>query len=110
MKKSKKSNTHNRENLIKKIAQQTGYSDDVVKKIYNTLDTVVFDALASATEEEDIKIKLFNGITMTSTFVPSKHQMNNLTGKMIQTACKIKPKVIISRDFKTRMNQKMNLV
>lgn len=110
MKKSKKNSTHNRESLIKRIVQQTGRSEDVVRQIYNTLDTVVFDTLASATEDEDVKIKLFNGITMTSSFMPSKHQINNLTGKMIQTACKIRPKVTISRDYRSRMNQRINLV
>lgn len=105
MKKSKKSKTHNKESLIKKIADQTGQSIEVVRQIYNTLDTVVFNTLSSVTEEEDVKVKLFNGVTMTSTFVPSKNQMNNLTGQMIQTACKIRPKVTLSRDYKERLNR-----
>lgn len=106
MEQNKQINIYSKELIIKMVAHQTGYPVETVRQIYRQLDAVVFDALASANEHTDIIVKLFSGVTMSSEYIPSKYQMNNLIGQMVETASKIKPKVTINRSYKNQINQR----
>ena len=95
-----------KENLIKDIAKQTDKSISDVKDIYNTLEKVVFDALSSVNENQDISIRLFEGISLDGTYMPEKTKKNNLTGKESFVESKIKPKFNITRSYCEKLNNK----
>lgn len=92
-------NTYTKEMLIKKIAEVSGKNVHTVRTIYNTFEGVIVKLLSSADCNTNVSLRLFEGITIDSTFVPEKTKMNNLTGNIITTASKIKPKANITRYY-----------
>lgn len=96
-------NTYTKDMLIKKIAKKCVKDINSVRTIYNTLEEVIENLLSSANPKTDISIRLFEGITIDSTFVPEKTKINNLTGKVITSTSKIKPKANITRNYRDKL-------
>ena len=57
-------------------------------------------------EEQDVCIKLFEGISLDGIYVPEKTKTNNLTGKTNLVKSKIKPKFTITRSYCEKLNNK----
>ena len=95
----KTKNTYTKEMLIKNIAETTGKNICIVRTIYNTLEQTIVNLLSSADNNTDISLRLFEGVSINSSFVPEKTKVNNLTGDVITTTSKIKPKVNITRYY-----------
>lgn len=95
-----------KENLIKSIAKQTKYNIADVKSIYNALESSIFNILSSVNKDEDVCIRLFEGISLDGTFVPEKTKKNNLTGETHFVGSKIKPKFNITRSYCEKLNNK----
>lgn len=93
-----------KENLIKDIAKQTNNTVKDTKNIYNALENVIFDILSSVSENGDICIKLFEGISLDGKYVPEKTKKNNLTGEIKLVESKIKPKFTITRSYCEKLN------
>lgn len=94
-----------KENLIKDIAKQTNNNICDVKAIYNALEKDVFDILSSVNKEQDICIKLFEGINLDGKYIPEKIKKNNLTGETNIVESKIKPKFNITRSYCEKLNK-----
>lgn len=91
--------TYTKENLIKNIANECGKSKNIVRNIYNTLEENVTELLSSADANTDVSVRLFEGISIDSSFILEKNKLNNLTGEIITTKSKIKPKANITRYY-----------
>lgn len=91
--------TYTKDMLIKRISSACVESPKVVRDVYNALEEDVAKLLSCADESMDISIRLFEGITLGSTFIPEKEKLNNLTGETIMTLEKIKPKAHITRNY-----------
>ena len=85
--------------LIRNIADVCHKDINTIRGIYNALEENIAKLLSSASSESDVSIRLFEGITLDSTFVPEKTKVNNLTGKVITATSKIKPKANITRSY-----------
>ena len=114
-------NTYTKEMLVKSIAEKcgkklsniridkepdklrSGEEISIVRAIYNILEESVAEILSSANSNTDVSIRLFEGITIDSTFIPEKTKLNNLTGKVIISASKIKPKANITRSYRNKL-------
>lgn len=92
-------NTHTKEMLIRSISEKCKKDLCTVRTIYNALEEEIAQLLSSADNDTDIVIRLFEGISIESTFIPEKTKINNLTGKLITTMSKIKPKANITRTY-----------
>ena len=99
-----------KENLIKDIAKQTNNNICDVREIYNALEKDIFDILSSVSKEQDICIKLFEGISLDGKYIPEKTKKNNLTGQESFVESKIKPKFSITRSYCEKLNDKYNLI
>lgn len=95
-----------KENIIRDIAKQTGESVFNVKTIYNALEDMIFNGLSSVNENNDICIRLFEGISLDGEYVSEKTKRNNLTGKVEFVNSKIKPKFNITRSYCEKLNSK----
>lgn len=95
-----------KENIIRNIAKQTNKNIYDIKNIYNALEDVIFNSLCSACEEQDVCIKLFEGISLDGKYIPEKTKRNNLTGKVSFVESKIKPKFNITRSYCEKLNNK----
>ena len=92
-------NTYTKDMLIRKISDVCGKDLTTIRTIYNALEEITASLLSSANPNTDISIRLFEGITLDSTYIPEKTKVNNLTGKTIVTTSKIKPKANITRTY-----------
>ena len=97
--------TITKEKLIRDIAKQTNISVSNVRIVYNTLENTIFDRLSSVDMNQDISIRLFEGISLDGTYVPEKTKKNNLTGVLSFIKGKIKPKFNITRSYREKLNQ-----
>lgn len=95
-----------KENLIRDVAKQTNNNISDVKLVYNTLENLIFNILSSVNENEDICIRLFEGISLDGKYVPEKTKQNNLTGETHFVESKIKPKFNITRSYCEKLNNK----
>ena len=91
--------TYTKDMLVKQISEYCNEDIATVKCIYNALESNIAEILSFANEENNISIRLFEGIVLNSEFVPEKTKVNNLTGKLITTASKIKPSAHITRYY-----------
>lgn len=91
--------TYTKDMLVRNIADMCGENMSTIRNIYNLLEQSVAKLLSSADLNTDISIRLFEGITIDSTFIPEKTKVNNLTGKVITATSKIKPKANITRSY-----------
>ena len=104
--------TYTKEMLVKQVTKK--YKKEIspsklhmeeVRNVINLLEEEIFEILSTADENKDVSIRLFEGMTMDSTFVPGKTKVNNLTGKEIYVPGKIKPKVNITRYYTSSLNK-----
>lgn len=95
-----------KENLIKEIAGKTNKNVNNVKDVYNALEKTIFDILSSVNANENVSIRLFEGISLDGTYVSEKTKKNNLTGKESFVESKIKPKFNITRSYCEKLNNK----
>lgn len=95
-----------KESLIRNIAKNTNNNIYDVREIYNALENMIFDALYSVNEEQDVCIRLFEGISLDGKYISEKTKRNNLTGKLSYVESKIKPKFNITRTYCEKLNNK----
>ena len=88
-----------KEKMIRRIAKEFNGDIDTVKAVYNLLERNIAEVLSSADKKTDVSIRLFEGISIDSTFIPEKEKINNLTGELLVTKKKIKPKANITRYY-----------
>ena len=96
--------TYTKDILIKNVARKSKLTIDEVKEAVHLLEDEIFEILSTTSESKDVSIRLFEGITIDATFVPSKVKINNLTGKEIEVPGKIKPKVNVTRYYVNSLN------
>ena len=95
-----------KENIIREVAKQTGNTTNETRQFYNVLESIIFDNLHSVNENQDVYLKLFEGISLNGSYVPEKRKKNNLTGKTTLVDSKIKPKFNITRSYCEKLNDK----
>lgn len=97
---------YNKENVVKMIAEECDKKIVDVHTVHDAFESVIARLLSSATPDSDITVKLFEGITIDSVFVPEETKINNLTGNTMTYASKIKPKANITRSYQNKLNNK----
>lgn len=85
--------------IIKMVARRARVRKSLVRKIYEELEDEIMALLSDAKIDDDISLRLFEGITIDSEFLPAKEKLNNLTGETITTREKIKAKANITRYY-----------
>lgn len=95
----KNKTVYTKADIIKMVARHSRVRKSLVRKIYETLEHEIMRLLAEANENEDVTLRLFEGISIDSEFLPAKEKVNNLTGETITTHEKIKAKANITRYY-----------
>lgn len=85
--------------IIKMVARRARIRKTLVKKMYLALEEEIMRMLAEADENDDVSLRLFEGISIDSEFLPKKEKLNNLTGETIITQEKVKAKANITRYY-----------
>ena len=95
--------TYTKDMIIRNIAEKCKKDISTVRNVYNTMEDTIVELLSHANPDVDITLRLFEGITIDSTYVPEQTKMNNLTGKIITSTSKIKPKVNVTRNYRDKL-------
>lgn len=95
-----------KDSLIKNIARNSNQKISDVKDFYDTLESIIFDTLSSVDENQDVCIRLFEGVGLDGKYIPEKTKKNNLTGEVNLVESKIKPKCNITRSYCEKLNNK----
>lgn len=98
-----KNDSLTKENLIKAI-DKINNNKTIVKDVYNMLGDRINTLLTYTDEEQDVCIKMFEGITLKGIYMPEKTKKNNLTEKVSLVSGRIKPKFNISRTYCEKLN------
>lgn len=93
-----------KDKIIRMAAEITGETVETVKTCYQAAEKVIKDYIASTELDNPISIHVCEGINIDCEYVPPKQKKNNLTGKVINVAGRIKPKVNITRSYMNSLN------
>ena len=93
-----KKTVYTKAQIIKMVARRIRLRKSLVEDVFDGLEKEIFELLASA-DESGVSLRLFEGITLDSEFVPESEKVNNLTGNKITTLAKIKAKANITRHY-----------
>ena len=91
-----------RDDLVTSIANELELNKYSVKEIIDCLEEVIKEDLSKADENDDIEIKLFKGLKLKSTYVPSHVGKNPKTNKDIIVKDKIKISCKLTDYFKNK--------
>ena len=104
----KKNNKHvekiNKRKLAEMICDVTAIPYDVVSLVLDSLEKNVSDMLSSASQDADVQVKLFDGLSIESKYSESKTKRNNLTGETITVPERLNVSGRITRLLEKKVN------
>lgn len=66
-----------REQVIRKVAEESGYYQKDVRNVFNVLEDVILEYLSDVTKENDkILMRLCSGIALRATFVDERERID----------------------------------
>lgn len=86
-----------KEKLLREVAKASNKDLATVQEVFSSLEDCVMNMLRKANKDNDISIRLFDGVFMEGHYTPPKQKTNNLTGKVIDVASRVKIRARISR-------------
>ena len=113
----KQEKTYTKAMLIRDIAERCFLSDtaiekrsvagavDVTTSMYNTLESRIHELLLCTSPKVDVRIKLFDGLSIRGTYIPEITKKNNFTGKMTTYRPHIEAKAVFSDNYKKKLYQ-----
>ncbi len=105
MKNDKDTQKYQKDELIQDISENSCVNAPVVELVMEALEDVVISKLKTANFDKDVSIKLFNGFYIDGIYIPNRRQKNNLTGKVIDVASKIRVKPRVTRGYTNIINK-----
>lgn len=94
-----------RDQLIKKLSEESGYYQKDIKLLLQTLDKVIVDYLSEATDDEDVSIQLIIGAKLSSHVVPARERVDPRNLQPITVKSTVKPSCKFSDDFKYKIQE-----
>lgn len=85
------------------IARRVRIRTRLIKRVLNGLEEIMMELLSEADEDTDVSVRLFEGMTFDSRYLPPKDKVNNLTGESIVTQEKIRAKVNVTRYYNEKL-------
>ena len=104
-----------REDLIRGVAQNQKIDAKIVRRIYDTLETLIYLKLSGIKTPNDgpYVIRLFKGITLKSEYIPEKTQKLNFTSgkdkekKEVVSPARIRVRARVTRDYNEKASGRL---
>lgn len=96
-------NVYRKPQIIKRIARSARIRLAVVEDVYDALERELFGMLSEADGESGIELRMFDGLSITSEYVEPHEKINNITGELITTKPRIKPKASFTRNYREKL-------
>ena len=94
-----------REQLVKKLASETGFYQKDLRLVFDILGDVMLDYFNEATEDEDILVQLFLGCKVGCSIVPERTRVNPKTREVVTCKPTVKPKAQFSINFRQAIQE-----
>lgn len=94
-----------REQLVKRLAEETGFWQKDIRVVLQCLDELIPEYFNMATEEEDVKIQLFEGCKIGCKIVPTRERTKPDTREKVICKPTVKPRAIFSVNFRQAIQQ-----
>lgn len=101
---TKNTKVYTKAQIIQLIAKRVRIRRSLVQKIYEGFEDEIRELLSSASDESDVSLRLFEGITIDGHYLAPKDKVNNLTGEKIKTMEKIRAKAKITRHYNEKLS------
>ena len=98
----------NREQLIKRLAEKSGFYQKDIKNVFQALDEVILECFDEVTDSEDIMVQLVTGIKIGCSVVPPRDRVDPRTYEPIVVGETVKPKTRFSEDFRRIIQERYN--
>lgn len=92
-----------REQLIKRVAEASGYYQKNIRDVFNVLEDVILECFGEVTDDEPISIRILPGFTLNGYVVPERERVDPRTQKPI--ICK--PTVKVSAKYSDLFKKKI---
>lgn len=100
----KNTKVYTKAQMIQMIARRVRIRRSLVQKIYEGFEDEIRELLASANDDADVSLRLFEGISIDGHYLAPKDKVNNLTGEKIKTMEKIRAKAKITRHYNEKLS------
>lgn len=94
-----------REQLIRKLAEETGFWQKDMRTVFGVLDKVIMDCFAQATEDESVTVQLFEGCKIGCKIVPERIRVKPDTQEKVVCKPTVKPNAKFSVRFRELIQQ-----
>lgn len=89
-----------REQLIRKLAEETGFYQKDMRVVFDILGDVMLEYFNQATEEESVAVQLFEGCKVGCSIVPQRERIHPSTRELITCKPTVKPNAKFSINFR----------
>ena len=93
----------NREMLIKRLSERSGYVQQDIRGLLKALDDVVLECLSEANDDEEVVVQLVKGIRCGVKIVPERQRKDPRTQEDITCGAQTKPFARFSDDFRAKI-------
>ncbi len=92
--------------LIKQIAEKEDMNTATVRKLFQSMEEIIFDCLSSTAPFEELTIKLWNGIQIRRTYIKARQYSKGMFQNIICPE-HVHIKVHLSKYYGRQINQKL---
>ncbi len=89
-----------KDQMARKLAEQTGYYLRDVKILLSAMDDVVKEYFAEVTDDEEVSVQVVEGVKISCKIVPERERVNPATGEPVVCKATVKPGVKYSTAFR----------
>ena len=95
-----------REDLIRKLSEESGFTMQDIRHLLHCMDNVIFDELCEVTPDSEVSVQLMQGVKIMCVPVEQRERKDprNQDDITCPATCKIKTK--ISQDLKLKVAEK----
>jgi nucleoid DNA-binding protein len=97
--------TINRDEMVRRLSEKSGYYMKDIKTVLQAMDDVVFDALCEVDDDNDVLIQLVQGIKVKVSVVPERDRVDPRTQEPIVVGATVKPACKFSRDYRLKLQE-----
>jgi nucleoid DNA-binding protein len=98
-----------RENLIKRLANKSGYYEKDIRQVLHCFDDVVLECLAEVTDDEEVSVQIVKGIKCGCKIVAPRRRVDPRDGSPIDVSETVKPFAKFSEDFRKVIQENYNI-
>ena len=96
---------YKKKEFIRLVAEESGYYQNAIKDIFDGVEAVLERLMSEANSEDQLEVKIFEGLTVGTKYYPAKKAMNPKTGEKITTDEHIYPVAKYTQAYQNKIRE-----